>query len=101
MCQGVSGSGRVVILDSGFCVLEWIIELRKLGVYAGALIKKRRYWPKHVPGDLIDEYFKDKEVGETDSLHGTFDGVKYNFFCMKEPDYAMKVMSTYGGLLVK
>ena len=78
-----------------------MIEVIKMGVYAGALIKKRRYWPKHVPGDLIDEYFKDKEVGETDSLHGTFDGVKYNFFCMKEPDYAMKVMSTYGGLLVK
>ena len=54
-----------------------------------------------MPGDLTDEYFKDKEVGETDSLHGTFDGAKYNFFCTKESDYVMKIMSTYGGILVK
>ena len=101
LCEGVRGSGRVVILDSGFCVLEGIIELRKMGVYAGALIKKRRYWPKHVPGDLIDDHFKDKEVGSTDAIHGIMDEVHYDFFCMKEPDYVMKIMSTYGGLLVK
>ena len=101
MYQGVRGFGRVVILNSGFYVLGGIIELRQMGVYTGALIKKRRYLPKHVPGGLIDEYFKDKEVGSTDSLHGTFDEVKYDFFYMKEPDYVMKIMSTYGGLLVK
>ena len=35
--------GFVVILDSGFCVLKGIIELCKKGVFASALIKKRRY----------------------------------------------------------
>ena len=35
-------AGKVVILDSGFCVLEGLIELRKVGVFAGALINKRR-----------------------------------------------------------
>ena len=83
LCKGVSGFGRVVILDSGFCVLEGIVEIRKIGVYVGALIKKRRYWPKYVPGEMIDEYFKDKDVGEVDALHGTLDGVEYDFFCMK------------------
>ena len=83
-----------MILDIGFCVLEGIIELRKMGVYAGALIKKRRYWPKHVPGELINEYLKDKEVGSNNLLHGTFGGVKYDFFCMKEPDYVLKPPNT-------
>ena len=32
--------GFMVILDSGFCVLKAIIELRKRGVFASALIKK-------------------------------------------------------------
>eukprot|EP00957_Ditylum_brightwellii_P174779 13307997-Ditylum_brightwellii.AAC.1 len=26
------------------------------------------------------------------------DGVPYDIFCMKEPEYIMKVMSTYGSL---
>ena len=88
-----------MILDSGFCVLQGIIKLRKLCVFAGALIKKRCYWPKNVPGDAIDEYFKDKEVREVDLLKGTLDDITYNILCMKEPDYVMKIMSTYEGLL--
>ena len=89
-----------MILDSGFCVLEGLIELLKISVYAGALIKKRRYWPKHVPGDKIDEHFKSKDIGDTDSMYGMMDGVPYEIFCLKEPNYIMKIMSTYGGLTV-
>ena len=62
LCKGVSGSGRVVILDSGFCVLEGIVELRKIGVYAGALIKKRRYWSKNIAGEDEKEYMSNKAV---------------------------------------
>ena len=36
-------SGKLVILDSGFCVLQGLIELRKGGVFASAVIKKRQY----------------------------------------------------------
>ena len=100
MCSTIASTGKVVVLDSGFCVLKGIIELKKIGVYAGALIKKRRFWPKFVPGEAIDQHFKDKEVGETDSLYGELEGVHYDIFGMKEPDYIMKIMSTYGGLNV-
>jgi len=89
-----------VILDSVFCILEGIIELKKVGVYAGALIKKRRYWPKHVPGDAIDHYFQDKEVGSFDALCGYMNCAPYQIFCMKEPEYVMKSMATYSGLTV-
>ena len=37
--------GFIVILDSGFCMLKGIVELRKKGVFASAFIKKRWYWP--------------------------------------------------------
>jgi hypothetical protein len=40
MCKPIFHSGKVVILDSGFCVLQGIIELKKVGVYAVVLIKK-------------------------------------------------------------
>ena len=83
-------------LDSGFCVLKSLIELQKKGLYAAALIKKRRYWPKYIPGDEIIEHFKDKEVGHVDALKGSMDGVPFYVHAMKEPDYTMMLMATYG-----
>ena len=41
MLAPIYHKGFIVILDSGFCVLKGIIELRKKGVFASALIKKR------------------------------------------------------------
>jgi len=96
MCKPIFHTGKVVILDSGFCVLQGIIQLKKVGVFAAALIKKRRYWPKHVDGDAIAAHFADKEIGYTDALPGELDGVPFHLFCMKEPDYIMSIMSTYG-----
>ena len=64
-----------MILDSGFFVLQRLIELRKRGVFVGALIEKCWYWPKYVPDNAIDESFKDKEVGSVDSLKGKLDDV--------------------------
>ena len=40
-------------------------------------------------------------VGETDSLKGEIDSIPYGIFCMKEPDYVMKIMATYGELTAK
>ena len=36
----IFGRGSIVVLDSSFCVLKGIVELKKRGVYASALIKK-------------------------------------------------------------
>ena len=89
------GTGKTVLLDSGFCVLQGSVELKKSSIYAHALIKKRRYWPKHVPGDAIIEHFNNKEVGETDAILGELDGVQFYLYGMKKPDYIMQIMSTY------
>jgi hypothetical protein len=93
-------TGKVVVLDSGFCVLKAITELQKVGVYSSALIKKRRYWPKGIPGDDIKAYFTDKPIGFTNRLPGTSsDGIPFDIFAMKEPDYVLMFMSTYGSLV--
>ena len=52
-------------MDSGFCVSAGILAMHSVSVYGQALNKKRwRYWPKDVPGDYIDEHFKEMELGE-------------------------------------
>jgi Transposase IS4 len=92
-------SGRVVIMDSSFCVLQALIELLLVGVYSPAVIKKRRYWPKYIDGEGIDQYFQTKEVGQCDSLPGTLSGKTFSIFCMKEENYTMKLMAMYGALV--
>jgi hypothetical protein len=51
LTRSIWHSGKVVILDSGFCVLQALINLKKKrGLYAGAVIKKRKYWSKFIQG---------------------------------------------------
>ena len=84
MCRPIFGSGNAVVLDSGFCVAKGITEIESKGVYAGALIKKQSYWPKGVPGDLIDTHFEDKEVGDVGMIEArTEDKKLFRIFCMK------------------
>eukprot|EP00957_Ditylum_brightwellii_P112559 8580548-Ditylum_brightwellii.AAC.1 len=61
LCQSIYSTGKVVILDSRFCILDAIINLRKMGVFASALIKNHRYWPKHIDGEAIKNYMSTKE----------------------------------------
>ena len=98
LTRPIWGGGKVLVLDSGFCILQAIIELKKKGVFAASLIKKQRYWPKYINGDAIIQHFQDKEVGTTDALPGVLDNVPVHVHCMKEPDYVMMLMSSYGTL---
>jgi hypothetical protein len=74
MTHQLWGTAKFVVMDSGFCILEALIELRKKGVFSTALIKKCRYWPKYIDGDKIDLHFADKEVGNVDTLGEVQDG---------------------------
>ena len=62
MLKSCFNSGRYVVLDSGFCVLKAIVALYEKGLYAGALIKKRRFWPSLVPGDAIDAQYTGEQT---------------------------------------
>jgi hypothetical protein len=70
----------------------------KSRAYSLALIKKRQYWPKYIPGNEVTRHFDDKKVGDTDALAGCLHGVRFHVYAMKEPDYVLQLMSTYGSL---
>ena len=63
-----------------------------------ALIKKCRYWPKYIPGNNIVSHFAEKGIGDSDALQRMLDNVKFHVVAMKEPDYVMMFMTTYGTL---
>ena len=58
ICRLIFGSGKAVFLDSGICVSKDITDIKAKCVYTGDLIKKRCYWPKIVPRDLIDTHLE-------------------------------------------
>ena len=96
MLSPIYHKGFIVILDSGFCVLKGIMEFRKKGVFASALIKKRQYWPKYIKGDDIKTHFKNKNEGDANSWAGTLHNITFHVYAMNEPGYVMSLMSTYG-----
>jgi hypothetical protein len=98
MTSSIHGTGKVVIMDSGFCVLDGLLELKRVGVFGSALIKKRRYWAKHINGDEVCDHFKDSPVGHCDARYGVKDGKSFYIYRMKEPDYVMMMMATYGNM---
>ena len=94
-------TGGYVILNSGFCVLKSLVELKKVGIFACAMIKKCQYWPAFVPGEAINRQFDNLGLGVGDSLaiSGKLDGKDYFLWGLKEPSYVMKMMAMGGPLL--
>ena len=57
------GTGKVVVMYSGFCVLGGSISMVEKGFWGSALIKKRCYWTMGVPEEEILRHMQNKEVG--------------------------------------
>jgi hypothetical protein len=91
--------GRYVILDSGFCVLKALIKLKKVGLFACTVIKRRRYWSSMVPGDGMTEASNEAQVGDSMAISGVLNGIRYFLWRLKEPNYVMKMMATRGPLI--
>ena len=84
MCRPIFTSVKAVVFDSGFCVDKVITDLKAKGVYGVALIKKRRFWPKGVPSDLLDTHFEDTEVGDVGIVKTRTEDIRlFKIFCMK------------------
>ena len=62
--KSLFGTGRVIILDSGFGQLPVLTELKKRGLFGTMFIKKRRGWPKGVPGDAIHASLQGADIGK-------------------------------------
>ena len=66
MTDPIHNTGKVVCMDSGFCIATGIIALHKRHVYGQSLIKKQgKYWPKHVPGSALELEFFVTVLGAT------------------------------------
>ena len=52
-------------------------------MYGASLIKKKKYWPKCVPGAAIDEHFEDKDLNHCEMLEASIDGLPFQVVCMK------------------
>lgn len=98
MCQPLFATGKCVVMDSGFCVVDALIKLRKRGVFASIMVKKRKYWPRGINGNAISEHMKEKPVGSVDALPGVKANQNFNVFCMKDPEYVTTLMATFGAL---
>lgn len=85
-------------MDSGFAVLDALLQLRKNGVFGLIMVKKRRYWPKYIEGDAIQHHMANKSVGSVDALAGKKDNQRFHIFAMKDPDYTIILMATFGAL---
>jgi Transposase IS4 len=89
LTESIAHSGRVAIMDSGFCVLRALVNLFEVGIFASAVFKKRRYWPKYyIDENAIDSHIKGKPVGTVETLLGKLLDGAYGFkvFAMKEED---------------
>ena len=73
MTNPVHHTGKVVSMDSGLCVSVGIIVMQNFGMYGQSIIKKRRYWQNNVPGEAINTYFANKELGSAKTFRHVFD----------------------------
>ena len=96
LTKSIHGTGNVVVMDSGFCVLKAIVTLKNNGVFSSALIKKRRYWPKYVKGNEAKEHFADEIVCHFYAKKVELDQCPFYTYGMKEPDYVLLFMTTFG-----
>ena len=60
MTNPLWGTGKVVVIDSGFCALEGSISMVEKGVLESASIMKRRYFPKGMSAEEILPHIQNK-----------------------------------------
>ena len=83
LCIPLFMTEKVLILDSVFCVLFYVIALKKMGVFSASLVKKRRYCPRYVKVREIKAHFEDAPVGDIQRFPGVINGVKFDLFSLK------------------
>ena len=89
MVEPIKSSGKCVTMDSGFNVSMGIVDMERVqGVYGQE--KRGRFWPKGVPGDAIDDCFRDKAIGHSQTLQLLFDSHPF-FISFTAPKVCLSV----------
>ncbi|KAL7447639.1 hypothetical protein ACHAXS_000035, partial [Conticribra weissflogii] len=96
MIKPIHSTWKVVTMDSGFCVTVGRLAFHDVCVFGQALIKKRGwFWPKNVPINQINEFIKDKPLGDATTLKQCFDGKSFFVHCQKDDGYLTKIISSH------
>ncbi len=101
MTDELAGSGRVVVMDSAFCVMKAVVAMQQRGIYVTTVAKKRSYWPRDIPGDDILAYMHQKPVGEVHGRRGRLGNTTFNLFAVNHTRYTFILVATYGSTLLE
>ena len=96
LCKPLFGSGSIVIHDAGFSSIPAICQLKKRGVYASCLIKKKKYWPKFTEGGKHETHMARHALGDCDAMQATFAEEDYALYLLKDSTYTLQLAATYG-----
>ena len=88
-------TGKLVIMDKCFFVLEGHVLIFENCVYGSALIKKIQYRPKGVPEEKMIWHMQQKKVCDVNSFPNIIFGKRYHTIYLKDPEYSMPVITTY------
>lgn len=91
-------TGCYIMIDSGFNIVNAIIDLKKKIASLASLIKTYCFWLLLAPKVHMMEYFNYKLFGSTDTIFGIVDGVQCNMGCMKESKYVITIMAMFRAL---
>ncbi len=97
MTKPIHNTGKIVTIDSRFCIAVGILVLHYIGVYRQASIEKwRRYWPKNVLGNEFEEYMKDKELGLAETYKQCIERKDFLVHCQQDSCYLTKLWAWMG-----
>ena len=96
LTKTIHHTGKAVILDSEFCVLEASIALKKMGVFVTSVIKTRRCWPTHCPGCRCDTKMGPLAVGTVGAIKRAHDNVPCHIFLLRDAEWVSKLFATCG-----
>ena len=89
-----------------YCNRLWLLchqgtfKLKEYGRHIVASIKKRRYWPWDVDGDIFTSRLMLSPVGTCDLIMELYNSVEFRLILRNEPNYVSKYMSTFVPLTV-
>jgi len=96
MTEPINRTGKLGTGKNGFCIAMGVMALQKFGVHGQFQIKKRKYWPKHVPGNYIYGYMATKPLGHTETFVQEMERQRFLVHCTKDRDYVIKIMWMHG-----
>lgn len=96
LCKPLFGSGSIVIHDAGFSSIPALCQLKKKGVFASCLIKKKRFWPKFTDGGRHEAHMAQRAIGDCDAIQAQFAGEDYAIYLLKDTTYTLQLAANYG-----